>query len=314
MANMFLLRTATALAAVASARGQNAPANPEELVNIVGGTQSKEDFSYGNIMPDTTLPWGFNAWAAQTNLDRQWWFASWDRSFYGFRCTHQPSPWIGDYGVLRFSAAIIDKAHQGEKLFSAYDPTKSDWAPYYQNHTLLAWGSRDGYLTVELAPTEHGAVMRFSFPPYVAQTPGGLAPGWNQTRRVWVSLNGAAGAASADPGTGGKPANRTTTNETSLGCVSWRQTAGCDPSGQRQPANDKSCSTTIPVRPALSHHAHTAVRPSGSRRRKLSSGVSLVNRPAGGRVGVLRVHWRRRAREGRLPGSKGVQMRRGVRG
>jgi hypothetical protein len=185
MANMFLLRTATALAAVASARGQNAPANPEELVNIVGGTQSKEDFSYGNIMPDTTLPWGFNAWAAQTNLDRQWWFASWDRSFYGFRCTHQPSPWIGDYGVLRFSAAIIDKAHQGEKLFSAYDPTKSDWAPYYQNHTLLAWGSRDGYLTVELAPTEHGAVMRFSFPPYVAQTPGGLAPGWNQTRRVW---------------------------------------------------------------------------------------------------------------------------------
>ena len=47
--------------------------NPEEYVNVLGGTQSKQDFSNGNIMPDTTLPWGFNAWAPQTNLDARWW-------------------------------------------------------------------------------------------------------------------------------------------------------------------------------------------------------------------------------------------------
>ena len=30
------------------------------------------------------------------------------------------------------------------------------------------------------------------------------------------------------------------------GCVMWRQTAGCDPYSQREPFNDKSCSTEIP--------------------------------------------------------------------
>ena len=182
-----------------AAASRAAPANPEEFVNILGGTQSKEDFSYGNIMPDTTLPWGFNAWAPQTNnAGNGWWFTSWDRSFYGFRCTHQPSPWIGDYGVLRFSGGIIDESHHSESLFSAVDTRKSDLHPYYQNHTLLAYGSRDGYLTAEIAPTEHGAIMRYNFPPYVARKEGGLAPGWNQTRRVWVSLNGGGGAVNAN--------------------------------------------------------------------------------------------------------------------
>ena len=106
-----------ALFLAAAAAGQSAHAqvaNPEEYVNVLGGSESKEDFSNGNIMPDTTLPWGFNAWAPQTSLQDKWWFASWDRSFYGFRCTHQPSPWMGDYGVLRFSGAIVDPKHEGE--------------------------------------------------------------------------------------------------------------------------------------------------------------------------------------------------------
>ena len=32
----------------------------------------------------------------------------------------------------------------------------------------------------------------------------------------------------------------------SLGCVSWRQTAGCDPNGKREPQNDKPCDDPIP--------------------------------------------------------------------
>ena len=32
----------------------------------------------------------------------------------------------------------------------------------------------------------------------------------------------------------------------SLGCLSWRQTGGCSPTGARQPNTDKSCSVVIP--------------------------------------------------------------------
>jgi putative alpha-1,2-mannosidase len=105
-------------------------------VNVLGGSDSKEDLSHGNVMPDLTLPWGFNAWAPQTNDGQHhsdgegWWFYSQDRSFYGIRCTHQPSPWIGDYGQLRFAGAITDPNHKDEWLFSAYDPNKSNFSPY----------------------------------------------------------------------------------------------------------------------------------------------------------------------------------------
>ena len=68
---------------------------------------------------------------------------------------------------------------------------------------LLEYCSRASCLTVELAPTEHGAIMNFNFPSYVKQTAGGLAPGWNQTRRVWVSLDGADGALNSSIGADG---------------------------------------------------------------------------------------------------------------
>ena len=181
---------------LSAAAAATAAKSPAEYVNTLGGTDSKEDMSHGNIMPDLTLPWGFNAWAPQTNdglhhSDGEgWWFYSQDRSFYGIRCTHQPSPWIGDYGQLRFAGGITDPTHAGEWLFSAYKPEDSLFSPYYQNFTLLAWGARTGYTTVETAPTEHGVVVNFNFPKHAK---GDLADGWNQTRRIWVSLNGKAG-------------------------------------------------------------------------------------------------------------------------
>ena len=171
-------------------------ANPEDYVNTLGGSDSKYDLSHGNIMPDLTMPWGFNAWAPQSNDGQHqsdgegWWFYSQDRRFFGIRCTHQPSPWIGDYGQLRFAGGLVDPGHQDEWLFSAYEPKDSAWYPYYQNFTLLQFGARTGYTTVETAPTEHGVVINWNFPKHAT---GKLADGWNQTRRVWVSLNGKSG-------------------------------------------------------------------------------------------------------------------------
>jgi putative alpha-1,2-mannosidase len=82
---------------------------PEELVNILSGTHSRFDLSHGNILPEVSMPWGFNGWAPMTDSTAgSWWFHSDDYSILGIRLTHQPSPWIGDYGQLRFMGSITD--------------------------------------------------------------------------------------------------------------------------------------------------------------------------------------------------------------
>lgn len=48
---------------------------PEEYVNTLGGTDSRYDFSRGNLLPLVGQPWGFNTWAPQTDNDPS--YASW---------------------------------------------------------------------------------------------------------------------------------------------------------------------------------------------------------------------------------------------
>ena len=49
--------------------------NPEEYVNILGGTDSHYDLSAGGTLPFITRPWGFNTWAPYTDKDDGgWWF------------------------------------------------------------------------------------------------------------------------------------------------------------------------------------------------------------------------------------------------
>ena len=73
---------------------------PVDYVNLLAGSFTRGDvFSTGNTLPLVGRPWGFNHWALQTNEGRSaWWFNGNDHEFKWIRCTHQPSPWIGDYG------------------------------------------------------------------------------------------------------------------------------------------------------------------------------------------------------------------------
>lgn len=174
-------------ALVASAAVAVAIPNPEEYVNTLGGTDSRYDLSHGNLLPLVNRPWSFNAWAPMTdNSDGSWWFHPTDARFFGVRCTHQPSPWISDYGNFLIMPSISDPAHGDSGQFSSYIPSDSTWKPYYWNGSLLAYGNRNGLTTVELTSTSHGAVMRVSFPPYVDDA---LSVGFNQTRRIAVLLN-----------------------------------------------------------------------------------------------------------------------------
>lgn len=65
------------------------------------GTDSAYEFSSGNCLPLLGPPRAANYFAVQTRAKGgSWWFNPQDDNFEGFRLTHQPSPWMGDYSYL----------------------------------------------------------------------------------------------------------------------------------------------------------------------------------------------------------------------
>jgi len=55
-------------------------------------------FSRGNTLPIRTMPFGMAHWTLQSRALSPWMFQPGDRRIQGFRCTHQLSPWLSDYG------------------------------------------------------------------------------------------------------------------------------------------------------------------------------------------------------------------------
>ena len=74
-----------------------------DYVNIRQGTDSDKRFSRGNTLPLIQRPFGMAAFTLQTNGMRgNWFYHPGDCSVEGLRLTHQPSPWMGDYGQVLF--------------------------------------------------------------------------------------------------------------------------------------------------------------------------------------------------------------------
>lgn len=89
------------------------------------GTDSKREFSNGNTLPLVGVPHGTNYFAVQSNVDKnEWWFNPNEDNFKGFRLTHQPSPWMGDYSYLTILPFALEKNIK-------YDTTSSIFRPNY---------------------------------------------------------------------------------------------------------------------------------------------------------------------------------------
>src|SRR5471030_1714015 len=73
--------------------------DPAAWVNPLMGTDSKYSLSNGNTYPAIEMPWGMNAWMPQTGkMGDGWAYQYGADKIRGFKQTHQPSPWINDYG------------------------------------------------------------------------------------------------------------------------------------------------------------------------------------------------------------------------
>lgn len=132
---------------------------PVDYVSTLVGTQSKFELSTGNTYPAVALPWGMNFWVPQTGKMGDGWQYTYNADkIRGLKQTHQPSPWINDYGqfaVMPTVGTVFDE----NKRASWFSHKAEKATPYYYSVYLA-----DYDVTAEMAPTMRAAHMRFTYP------------------------------------------------------------------------------------------------------------------------------------------------------
>ncbi len=131
-----------------------------EYVVTLMGTQSDYSFSTGNTYPAVALPWGMHFWTPQTGkMGDGWAYTYGAHTIRGFKQTHQPSPWINDYGQFSLmpvrGAGLVDE----ESRQSWFSHQAEEARPYYYSVYLA-----DHDVKVEITPTDRAAMLRFTFP------------------------------------------------------------------------------------------------------------------------------------------------------
>ena len=147
-----LLLGASAMAATA--------ADPVDYVSTLVGSLSKHSLSTGNTYPAIAMPWGMNFWTPQTGKMGDGWTYTYDAErIRGFKQTHQPSPWINDFGQFAVMP-VTGTVKYGENDRASWFSHKAETATPYYYKVYLA----DHDVIAELAPTSRAAAFRFTFP------------------------------------------------------------------------------------------------------------------------------------------------------
>ena len=133
---------------------------PVDYVNPLVGTESKSELSTGNTYPAVALPWGMNFWTAQTGKMGDGWVYTYGADkIRGLKQTHQPSPWINDYGQFSIMPVTGHKVFDEEGRASWFSHKAETATPYYYKVYLA-----DHDATAEIAPTSRAAAVRITYP------------------------------------------------------------------------------------------------------------------------------------------------------
>ncbi|MDD6363870.1 MAG: GH92 family glycosyl hydrolase [Bacteroidales bacterium] len=156
--------SAIILSAGLSAYGKGkAIESPVDFANPLVGTLSNPAFSTGNVYPAAARPWGMNFWTPQTGKNDDGWIYSYylgiSYKMRGIRQTHQPSPWMGDYGIFSLMPVTNGAAFDQDSRASWFSHKSEVSTPYYYAVYL---SEHDTY--VECAPTSRAAAFRLSYP------------------------------------------------------------------------------------------------------------------------------------------------------
>ena len=147
---------------------------PVDYVSTLVGSLSEHSFSAGNTYPAIAVPWGMNFWTPVTGKMGDGWAYRYDHHWIrGFKQTHQPSPWINDYGQFAIMP-VCDASRVDQNRRASWFSHKSETAKPYYYQVYLA----DHDINVEIAPTERAAAMMFTYPD--AETSGVIVDAYDQ--------------------------------------------------------------------------------------------------------------------------------------
>lgn len=133
---------------------------PVDYVSTLVGTQSTYSLSTGNTYPATAMPWGMNFWTPQTGkMGDGWAYTYTSDKIRGLKQTHQPSPWINDYGQFSIMPVTGGMIFDQDKRASWFSHKAEKATPYYYRVYLA-----DHDVVAEIAPTERAAIIRMTFP------------------------------------------------------------------------------------------------------------------------------------------------------
>ena len=156
----FFLLLALAATVLACTQQPAPKTDPVDYVNTLTGTLSTYNLSTGNTYPAVAVPWGAHFWTPQTGKDGDGWTYRYDATkIRGLKQTHQPSPWINDYGAWSIMPVTGEPIYDEEARASWFSHKAETATPYYYSVYLA-----DHDVVAELTPTAHAAAIRLTYP------------------------------------------------------------------------------------------------------------------------------------------------------
>lgn len=153
---LFAMTLATAMAWSTNAE----TFDPVEYVNPLVGSESTFELSTGNTYPATARPWGMNFWTPQTGkMGDGWQYQYTATKINGFKQTHQPSPWINDFGQFAIMPIVGKPVFSQSERASWFSHKAEVSKPYYYKVYLA-----EHDVVTEFTPTERAVMFRFTFP------------------------------------------------------------------------------------------------------------------------------------------------------
>lgn len=153
---------------LAPAKPEPRPAHLSDYVVTTRGTNSSGSYSRGNTFPATAVPNGFNFWTPVTHAGSTDWLYQYARAnnadnlptIQAFSASHQPSPWMGDRQTFQVMPQATAGTPDADRTARAL-PFRHERETARPHH----YGVRfENGLRADIAPTDHAAVMRFTYP------------------------------------------------------------------------------------------------------------------------------------------------------
>ena len=129
-----------------------------DYANPTQGNESVHTFSEGNTLPLIARPFAMTHWAPQTENGNRFFKPS-AHQIQGIRATHQPSPWIGDYGHFLFTVQSGQRFLPASQRSSSFRMDKTVIKPHFFKTKMLRYDT-----TLEFTSTERCSILRAIFP------------------------------------------------------------------------------------------------------------------------------------------------------